>query len=286
VNGTDVSFAALTLAQWIVPTPIRSPWELAPALLLTGALALLALDTARLLRLRTERRRLGPDGIHVLFPLLLYILGYGAFVVLAKSVVDAQIDLGARMLSLIIPPAVVLAATALHWAWRQIPLRPALRLVFVALPAALLTTVAAWITYSRAEGLGFNSPGWRSSALIEEVRALPSSHVIYSNIPAAISSLTSREAAGLPRRAFPATLAPNRRYDEQLQQMCATARSQPVVIAFFTEQDAEWFVPSMPAIRARLQSHPARVVSDGVLDTVPTRCARVPTGTLPLTVAK
>jgi hypothetical protein len=144
--------------------------------------------------------------------LWLFAASYGLFLGLSLCFVDADTPLRERVLSPLYVFGVVLLATLA--AERVATFRSgAARLAAVAVGLALLGAHAVrghelW-SVAFEQGLGYSDLRWRSSELLQELRALPAAPPLYSNAPDVVVLLLQREARWLPRREDTAARRPN-----------------------------------------------------------------------------
>jgi hypothetical protein len=177
------------------------------------------------------------------------------------------------MLLPVLPPLTILVVAMLSDAMRVPSLRLPAKAMIAALSVGVASSVATWAVITRENGLGYNSARWKASAMMAAIRQLAPETIVYTNHPGAILFQTGREVPGIPRLANPNSRRPNADWAAQMAAICQRAAHQRIAYAHFTYEAGEWVMPSMWEVRRRLNSHPALVTAEGILDTVPAGCA-------------
>jgi hypothetical protein len=258
---------ASTLFHWLVPLDDGN--LLARAVIVAIAIAL-SFGTVAILRTRPAIRM--PQW--PVLALVVYGVTYVGFVLLSVTFVDAQIDLGPRLMAPLIPIAVMLATIGLHAMWRQSEYRrPAGLLALACATAVLVTAPEARGNLGRISP-NYNTPEWRSSALIAAVLKLPAETLTITNYPDAVLYVAGRRVAGIPRTSSSTSLRPDTDYATRIRELCALAASRRVTLAYFTKGETFSFLPPIDRLRQELGTRPLLTVADGVLETVPPNCGR------------
>ncbi len=271
VGWEQLHLATSTVFHWLVPRHLDT----------TSAVIAFTVAVPTLYILSPQRRSVGMcadaferrNAIVVRRLLFLYALATLTFLLVSMTFIDAQTGMEPRILAPLLPAAVVLATTEIWRAWHQPMRQRAARALTAVAAAALLASLAEWIGDTREAGLGYEAHAWKVSPLLRAVEGLPSEVAVYSNYPDAISFLTGREAIGLPRLGDPTSLARNPRWASEMQAVCGRAGGRPTMVAWFSRDDVEWFVPPLALVRRTWRSVPVLTTSDGVLDRVPPRCS-------------
>jgi hypothetical protein len=85
---------------------------------------------------------------------------------------------------------------------------------------------------SYREGLGFNNVRWSESDLVQAIKRLPASTLIYSNSPHAVYYHTGREGRRVPTRFSRVTRSANLQYPEELARMSRDLETGAVLVYF------------------------------------------------------
>lgn len=256
--------AARTVYHWFIPD---GGW-VEPAMLVAVGLAVVWVGAAwRRSRARPSFRATPVAGI----VLVLFAMGYVAFLALSLTFVDAQSTPDERMLVPLVPVAAVLVVAVIAEGLGRAERRRASAALGVLLVVAALVSVGAWASDTSRMGLGYSGPAWRESRLLARVRDLPPAAVIVSNHPAAIWYLLGREVVGVPRLANPNTMRPIPAFPERMAVVCHQADGG-AFYAHFTSRPPAWFLPSLSETRRHWRSRPTVVAADGVVDSIPAGC--------------
>ena len=120
---------------------------------------------------------------------------------------------------------------------------------------------------SRAIGIGFSSPVWENSALLQEIRDLPVDVAIHSNVPEAIYLHTGRPALRLPRVYERSAAQSNPEFESELLALEAKMAAGQAVIAFFN-QPGRIDNPSLDELEAILDLEIQAQAADGWIYTL------------------
>jgi quinoprotein glucose dehydrogenase len=257
LGSWDLDKAKTTLMGWLAP-PDVTPWVSGVSLaVLIGGLGALLL-------------RAGPRGARTpsspLAPLLLLFAAiYVAFIIACRMVVDAAILLDARILA---PVQVALVIASAGIVAQRLPdptphrVRLALVAAVVGLIAAQGASTARWARGARADGLFYTKRSLRRSALLERVRALPPTVLLWTNAPDVVYILTGRCARLLPRRERPESGRP----DPGFASGWRVLLGQPdAYVAWFRAFAWRSYLPSESELAASPGVTPVASVTDGTL---------------------
>ncbi|CAN5534668.1 hypothetical protein BH09PLA1_BH09PLA1_16970 [soil metagenome] len=199
--------AWMTTATWIFPEhknpPWRRNWEF-----LAVIVAFCAVVVSRM-RIRRRARARGP---YIRPPLprfvrlaLLFCTVYLVILFVSLSFIDPATPLDDRILSPIYLLAIVVGTFGVY---RALTLTGAMsapragKIVTGILLAAFVATTAARgyevFAYSRREGFGYMNWRWRESELMQVIRAIPDSTLVYTNVPDAVYFYTSNPSRLIP----------------------------------------------------------------------------------------
>ncbi len=178
---------------------------------------------------------------------------------------DAAILLDARVLA---PVQVVLviagAGLAARWLPEPIPHRARLTLVaaVLALVAAHVAVTARWARTVRADGLFYTKRSLRNSALLERVRALPPTVLLWSNAPDVVYILTGRCARMLPRHERPESDRPNPGFASEWRALLGQPNAYVAWVKAFTWRS---YLPTESELAASPSVAPVASLTDGTL---------------------
>jgi 4-amino-4-deoxy-L-arabinose transferase-like glycosyltransferase len=236
-------------------------------ILLFGAALFLAVKAKN----RSQETRPGAQSLPVMIQLLvLFVLMYGGFLLLSISFLDANTPLDNRILSPVYASLLIIGVYAATRLTAANPHKPLIRWSLVALAGLL---VVNWLRLSlptlslmHNQGIGFSTPAWQDSALLDQLKALPTDVMIYSNAPDAVYLLAGRPAARLPRIFELSSQQENTAYPEEMQAVGAQMIAGQAVIAFFTSQGRQ-SNPSQEDLLAALDLEISQQFADGLIFT-------------------
>lgn len=238
--------AGRAVADWL-------PWDAIPAegraaLAGLGALALLIWSLRPLAEFISRGEKKWKDMSILPLFLLVQGVGYGVFLLISISFVDASTRLGDRILA----PAYLLLLTALlvrvsqfvrttnsrsgKLAWAGV-------VVLMLLPNAVQT--AHLVEKARTAGLGFHSVGWRQSETLAAIKELPEQTLIYTNEAFPVDFLTGRRPFSVPESLDPVTAQERPDLDEELGTMRTRLREQDGVLALFHPENLRAEMPPL-----------------------------------------
>jgi hypothetical protein len=197
--------------------------------------------------------------------LLLFGAVYVAFIVACRLFVDAAILLDARILAPV-QVVLVIAGAGLAAQWLSDPIshraRFTLGAAVIALLAAHGAVTARWARAVRADGLFYTKRSLRNSALLERVRALPPTVLLWSNAPDVVYIHTGRCARMLPRHKRPDSDRPNPGFASEW----STLLGQPdAYVAWFNAFTWRSYLPTESELAASPSVAPAASLTDGTL---------------------
>lgn len=234
----DLRKAGGTLAGWVAP-PDTPP---------IGAAIATVVVLAAVFALVVHWRRQRMDTAPLAWILLLSAAVYAAFIALCRMTVDAAILFDARILAPI-PVLLVIAVAGL--AGLGVPILARRRWLATAALAALFAGhafgTARWVRSARNQGLFYTRKGLQASPLLDRVRALPSSALVWSNAADAIYVLTGRCVRGLPRRTRPESGRPEPGFPAEWERLL---RQPEAYVAWFDAFAWRSYVPSQAELAA------------------------------------
>lgn len=227
LTAVDLRMAVAVIGKWVTPSndagAFTAVWLLVFAALLGVVLAERS-DTRATTERAARRSRLQQV-------LLVFAAMYVAVFALAMSLVDAQTVFEPRHLT---PLFLTLLVLGMTWLARQSAYSPAMRLAMGGIVAAFLSAntlrMLPWLREAHANGLALRRVEDDAVAVLNATRQLPNRARLFSNDPYFMRVHTSRMVSGLPRERDPNSLRRNRRFEQQVQAICASAVSHPTFL--------------------------------------------------------
>jgi hypothetical protein len=115
---------------------------------------------------------------------------------------------------------------------------------------------------------GYTTPRWQHSALIRDIRALPSRSVIYTDAPDVLYLLDNRATSSVPETVDFSTLKANPRFQAQIEEMRRTLANRPGYVVYVRSLGRDTFLPSEAVLRRLLNLQMVANTSDGAIYTV------------------
>jgi hypothetical protein len=253
-----------TAAQWLLLGKVRNDLRVVAFVIEILALASL---TIFLLSKRTQDqgdRREQPTKLPQL--LVIFIVAYGALLLITITFVEMDIVLDSRSLLPIHCAALVLGTCLAKMFYRRASQSRWIQIVLVALAFLFAGSYTLrggrWLARVQADGQGFVSRAWQESPTMAEIRKLPAGIPIYTNGIDAVYYLSGRRALDIPPRIIHGTGRPNEQYESELSRMNDDLRAQKGVLVYFRALPERWFLPSEDELRSRL-SLQVRTFNDG-----------------------
>lgn len=199
---------------------------------------------------------------------LIFITGYGLFLLVVISFFDAAIPLDDRVLSPIFAWALIGGVCGAHRLATHPPrgrwLRPLLVIAGVWLAVAQVLQLVPWMVDAHRNGQGYASPYWRQLKILALVRALPLPTRIFSNGDDAIYLLTGRLAERLPERMSLFTMEKNDDYEADLLRLRRQlTESNGVIVCFSIGRHPN--LVSSAELEARLTLRTLYAAADGTI---------------------
>jgi hypothetical protein len=187
---------------------------------------------------------------------VLFIVGYGAFIFVSRSLLDAAIPLDTRMLAPAYFAAMIIVVSAV-WVGRTRALtnmsplgRVSIYVVFTLSPLQVIPAMA-WIKVSYTSGVGLAAKGWKDSESMQFVGRLDATTPVYTNAPDLIYLFLNRLTYMIPRKLDPYTRLPNDQYESKVAEMKKTLREKNGVVVYFDAESREWFLPSLKDLETK-----------------------------------
>lgn len=249
-------------------------WRLgaATATLLLGSVLLLAVVVALQQKERESAKPCLAD-VHSVPKLMLLSVGIYLSVLLASIVaLDDQTPIDSRILAPVYPALILLgfglAAPALV-RWRETT-RSRWLPYAVVLSLLGLQSVPTWrwLQLTHSEGIGYASRIWRNSHLLQQVKALEPSTVIFTNAPDLLYTVLGRSAYMIPRKVNPDTRQPNRDFLMQLDDMKSKLKMSGGVVVHFDRVHWRSYLPEAKELETILGLRILIRASDGTIATL------------------
>ncbi len=242
IQRRDIAYGLTTILSWAAPSiPYPKVYALLVGLYVVAFTLLLVARRARPglpLATATDISVSGAP-LRLTSALAIVVVTYLAFLVVSISVADRSTMLDKRILA---PAMVVTLVCAVSLGIRQFAVAgtlPATHRIFTRSALSMLLMVylvaqsfglAGWFTGVRTKGIGFAQIERYAPALVERIRRLPPSAVLYSNSPYVVHYLTGREVTGLPFRRSPTSLQTNVALPDDLSAMREVANAHDVYL--------------------------------------------------------
>jgi hypothetical protein len=260
----QVKTGLLVFSTWLVPQGLSNTSR--QALLLFVVAICLGMGAYLWRRRKIEELDLRPITLPLLFTLI-YLASLG----LSISFLDAQIPVNSRLLS---PLWVAGLFSALYLADGLLFQVEGIRALKTLLLGSLLLVcglylqnAVSWISQSHRQGLGYASPGWIESDLVEKVRLLPPETPVYSNAPEVIYFFSGIYASPLPLKWNPNSLRPNPLLDSELSDMGAKLRGEKSVLVIFDALKGRAYYPTEAEISEETPLRLIAATQDGMIYT-------------------
>lgn len=273
VSSGELRYGMLTVSHWLSPF---IPWSL-PRLILfaLGCLFLATLgvalwrvgwrdlfrsesvdDPARFL----SREQASAPRSSVVVLALLFVFSYSGLLITSISVADNSTPLDLRILSPLMPTAIVLVVGFAALLARRRSAFPGWSQLAAAISGTALggiylvsqaLALVVWARTARAEGSDLNAIARAAPRMLARVSALPPEAVVYSNMPGLIYYFSKRVAIGLPWRYSPTSLLPNPRYAIELAGL--SCHAAPTYVVVFKRGSDRTYVATLEDVESRQQ---------------------------------
>ena len=201
---------------------------------------------------------------------MLFFVGYVAFVLASRSLLDAAIPFDTRMLAPAYFAAMIIVVSAV-WVGRKRPLtnmsllgRISIYVMFM-LSALQAIPAMAWLKVSYSSGLGLAAKGWKDSESMQFIGRLDATTPVYTNAPDLIYMFRDRLTYILPRRLDPYSRLPNGKYEIEVAEMKRNLRDKHGVVVYFDAESREWFLPSLKDLETKIGLRVISAESDPVV---------------------
>ena len=210
---------------------------------------------------------------HSVPKLMLLSVGFYLCVLLASIVIlDDQTPVDSRILAPVYPALIFLgfglAAPALD-RWRETTGSRWLPYAMVLLLLGFQSVPTwRWLQLTHSEGMGYASRIWRNSHLLQQVKALGPSAVIFTNAPDLLYTVLGRSAYMIPRKINPDTRQPNQDFIAQLDDMKSKLKMSGGVVVHFDRVHWRSYLPDAKELETMLGLRILIRAPDGTIATV------------------
>jgi 4-amino-4-deoxy-L-arabinose transferase-like glycosyltransferase len=246
-GSKDLAIALDAVCLWLFPVTLLGEAVWPRLVILLVIVAVLSWSTTKMALLKSRLHQI----------LALFFLGYVAFLLASRSLIDAAIPLDTRMLAPAYFAAMIIVVSAV-WIGRKRPLkdmtllsRISIYLIFM-VSALQAIPAMAWLKVSYNSGIGLTARGWKESESMQFVGRLTATTPVYTNAPDLIYMFLNRLTYMLPRKLDPYSRLPNRQYQIEVAEMKKNIRDKAGVVAYFDAESREWFLPSRQDLETKI----------------------------------
>lgn len=201
--------------------------------------------------------------------MLIVVVGYLVMLSLSLTFLDAQIPVDSRTLSPIyIPAMILLIALSARFVLARGSLFHARLLVSAGLAlllAAQLQSSGNWLHFNHQNGIGYAGRLWRESQMLNRLKRMPPSTVLFSNAPDVMYTLLNQPSIMIPRKTHTHTNLPNRQYLAQTAELRRRLKEDSALLVYFYRVDWRWYLPAAEELERTLSLHVLARENDGVI---------------------
>jgi hypothetical protein len=253
--------AVYTLTYWFFPAPIL-PVALRAVVAGVAIVAVIWMIVGGLVRIRRRRNSLDSRDALV-FLLSVFVAGYLGFLALSRTFVDAHTRFDNRILSPVVI-SLLLFGSLMTVRGASDTGRPTVRgvavLALLAVVLANLPWTADVLRRGRDEGFGYANRAWAESATLDQLRGLPPTASVFSNVPEVIRVFLDRPAKMIPMVQSPASGEPNLRFEDDVIRMGRILEQHQGVLVVFDQGRGRTYLPSADEIERTI---PLTVLFEG-----------------------
>ncbi len=193
----------------------------------------------------------------------LFIVTYISFLLVSISFFDAHTPLDIRILF----PAYLFFMIGLSIFNYRVYITPGLRPMsyLIAFLMFLLIYIQfghqqRYLFYAATNGIGFASKKWSQSDILQWVKKMPPTTIIYTNGPDPIKHLADRQSKMIPKLLSPVDRKKNKKFKQEFQYMRSRLSEADGVIVYFDRIKWRWYLPTFDQIRETL---PLQIIYKG-----------------------
>ncbi len=244
ITATHLRLALENISAWILPTSVPDTIRMISALMFVTVAAAAHV----FLSLRKKKQAEGdaathyPSRFHSLAAI--FIITYGALLVISISFFDTYIPLDDRILS---PIHVFGMIITLCIGYQLLSLAEGMKLVKISAVAVCTLFLAFYlskgeslVTSAHDTGLGLAGREWQDNPDVKQLRELTPDVHIYSNKPYAIYLLSGRSASRVPGNLNDETGKTNESYPAEVAAMNEQLRNKKAVVINFDVIPPQW----------------------------------------------
>lgn len=166
--------------------------------------------------------------------LALFAVCYLATLFLSIALVDVAIQFSYRILSPAFVACLILVILRVA-EWKPFPaawIGAAARVVLLGLASVCVARAGYWIKRANETGLGFASPRWTRSGIVQSIKAMDVRRPIYTNAAAALYILTGKHVLDIPRKIAFTSGAPRPGYESEILEMKRQLEARDGVVVY------------------------------------------------------
>ena len=220
IQGRHLKPALAVISSWLPPA-------LPPSLQVVGIVVVLLVTL--LILIRSDR-----GGNTFIYLNVTYVVVYCSSLVFFISFASRDIYFDSRYLLPVFVSTVLVITICLGqipWKSKAVA-RIAITVLCVLLPLCYLQRATALVRQAHQDGLGFESPIFTRSTIVNSIKYFPTDVRIYSNLPISVTFLTRRQVNVLPYKFDPNSEEPNTNYSEELKEIGTTSKYQRTLIFY------------------------------------------------------
>jgi 4-amino-4-deoxy-L-arabinose transferase-like glycosyltransferase len=264
--------AISTVASWLLVGKVRGDLRIGIFVAETILAVLFLLYLRKQIRRSAvdddSSREIGHDLNFKQLPLvlLIFIVSYTGFIIIATSLFDLVIFDERTLLPLHVVSIVLVLVCASKLLVRFPNIR-GIRLTLILAAIAVLGSyflrTAGWFAHTRYDGQGYASRAWKESKTVHRVRSLAPEIPIYSNAPDAVYYLTGRPAILVPEKTVFITGRLNQNYETELAKMGSRLKTEEGALVYFNTLPERWYLTSESELEERLALREVLKETDG-----------------------
>lgn len=263
VSMAKIKSLAVVATSWLIPQlqaqSIRPLLAIATVVVLIIAISHLWYPVLR-------RQRIQP----ILF-ILIFITSYIFTLLISISFLDNAIPIDNRILSPVFVAGMLLIGCIIGMYAIPRGFNPkqviAILVGFIIIAGIYTPPATGWLKALQEQGLGYASPLWTESRIIDRLNQLPTTTPIYSNAPDPIYLLTGLHAMRLPNIYNQNSLIGNSDYQEDMRIMGSVLRDEKGVLVIFKTVTRHPYLATEEDILTEYPLKPLYVEDDGTIYT-------------------
>lgn len=255
ISAEKIQVGLQVLLSWLF-IPSHVPLVLLVVLLLIAVIYVISLK-----ELNAEHLNRTPEICFI------FIFVYITFLLISISLFDAHTPLDARILFPVYLSFILCVGIMNHRVYCAKSIKSASYLIFfmlIVLAYAQAGVQKQYASYVRNHGIGFASKEWAYSDMLQWVKNLPSSTIIYTNGPDAIKIIANRSSTMIPRIISPVDRKKNINIHNEINEMASEISGHKGVIVYFNGITWRWYLPTIKILSQLLPLQFVYKGNDGV----------------------